>query len=101
MAFASWEAGQLPVEPARFPLADWLRLVGDIPTLGRGITLAMPCVGLNASSNAMASMRWPGPCMAKYAFDIDPEVAKPLLKLHGPPLPGAVLQIGAAGNILE
>ena len=49
----------------------------------------------------MAAMRWPGPYIVKYAFDIDPEVAIPLWKLHGPPLPGAVFKIGAAGNILE
>jgi hypothetical protein len=47
----------------------------------------------------MASMRWPGPYIVKYSFDIDIEVAKPLLKLHGPPPPGAVFKIGAAGNI--
>ena len=101
MAFASWEAGQLPIEPAGFPVADWPRLVGDIPTLGRGITLAMPCVGLDALSSAMAAMRWPGPYIVKYAFDIDPEMGNPLWALHGPPLPGAVFKIGAAGNILE
>ena len=101
MAFASWEAGELPIEPNGFPVADWPRLVGDIPTLGRGITLAMPCVGLDALSSAMAAMRWPGPYIVKYAFDIDPEMGNPLWALHGPPFPGAVFKIGAAGNILE
>ena len=61
----------------------------------------MPFVGLDAWSSAMASTRWPNPYIVKYAFDIDPEVAKPLLEVHGPPLPGAVFKIGAAGNILE
>ena len=69
MAFASWAAGELPMDPADFPRADWPRRVGGIPTLGRGITLAMPCVGLDAWSAAMAEMRWPGPYMVKYAFD--------------------------------
>ena len=82
-------------------MADWPRLVGDTPTLARGITLAMPCVGLDAWSSAMAAMRWPGPYIVKYAFDIDLKVAKPLLKLNGPPLLGAMFNIGAAGNILE
>jgi len=49
----------------------------------------------------MAAMRWPGPYIVKYAFDIYLEVAMPLWKLHGPPPPGAVFKIGAAGNILE
>ena len=40
--------------------------------------MAMPCVGLDALSIAMAAMRWPGPYMFKYAFDIDPEIAIPL-----------------------
>ena len=101
MALASWEAGELPMEPAGFPGADWPRRVGDIPTLGRGITVAMPCVGLDAWSAAMAEMRWPGLYMVKYAFDIDREVAVPLLRLHGPPLPGAVFNMGATGEILE
>ena len=52
--------------------------------------MAMPCVGLDAWSAAMAEMRWPGPYIVKYAFDIDREMAIPLLRLHGPPLPGAV-----------
>jgi hypothetical protein len=90
MAFDVWEAGQLPIDPTGFLLADWPRLVGEIPILGRGIDLAMPCVGLDAWSSAMASMRWPGPYIAKCGFGIDLEVAKPRLKLHGPPLPGAV-----------
>jgi hypothetical protein len=49
----------------------------------------------------MTFMRLPGPYIVKYAFYIDLEVARPLLQLHGPPLPGAVFKIGAAGNILE
>ena len=101
MAFASWAAGELPMEPAGFPQADWPGRVGGIPTLARGITLAMPCVGLDAWSAAMAEMRWPGPYMVKYAFDIDREMAIPLLRLHGPPPPGAVFKIGATGDILE
>ena len=101
MAFAAWEAGQLPLEPAGFPLSDWPRLVGDVPTIGRGVTLAMPCVGLDALSVALAELRWPGPHIVKYAFDIDPELVAPLWSLHGPPIPGAVFKIGAAGNILE
>ena len=48
----------------------------------------------------MASMRRPGPYIVKYAFDIGPAVDKPMWKLYGPPLPGAVFKIGAAGNIL-
>ena len=63
--------------------------------------MAMPCVGFDDWSSAMASMRLPGPYIVKYAFDIDLEVAKPLLQLHGAALPGAVFKIGAAGNILE
>ena len=63
MAFASWEAGELPMDPAGFPWADWSRRIGGIPTLGRGISLAMPCVGLDAWTAAMAQMRWPGPYM--------------------------------------
>ena len=43
MVFATWEAGDVPMEPVGFPLADWPWRIGDIPTLGRGITLAMPC----------------------------------------------------------
>jgi uroporphyrinogen-III decarboxylase len=101
MVFESWEAGQLPIEPTGFPLADSQQLVRDIPALSRAITLAMPCVGLDAWSSDMASIRWPGPYIVKYALDIDPEVAKQLFKLQRPPLPGAVLKIGAAGNILE
>ena len=89
------------MEPAGFPQADWPRRIGDIPTLGRGITLAMPCVGLDAWKAAMVDVRWPGPYMVKYAFDIDRDVAVPLLRLHGPPLPGAVFKIGATGDILE
>ena len=77
MAFPSWEAGGLPMEPAGFPQADWPRRIGDIPTLGRGITLAMPCVGLDAWKAAMVDVRWPGPYMVKYAFDIDRDVAVP------------------------
>ena len=52
-------------------------------------------------SAAMADLRWPGPYQVKYAFDIDPEIAIPLWKLHGPPLPGAVFKIGPAGDIME
>ena len=63
--------------------------------------MAMPCLGLGAWSAAMAEMRWPGPYMVKYAFDIDREMAIPLLRLHGPPLPGAAIKIGATGDILE
>ena len=101
MAFASWGAGELPMEPAGFPQADWPRRVGGIPSLGRGITLAMPCVGLDAWSAAMTEMRWPGQYMVKYAFDIDSELRGPLLRLHGLPLPGAVFKIGATGDILK
>ena len=46
----------------------------------------------------MAAMRWPGPYIVKYAFDMVPEVAIPLWKLRGPPLPGAVFKIGAAAT---
>ena len=89
------------MDPAGFPWADWPRLIGDIPTLGRALTLAMPCTGLDALSAAMSQMRWPGPYLVKYAFDIDPEVAIPLWRLHGPPPPGAVFKIGATGDILK
>ena len=92
MAFPSWEAGQLPMEPAGFPQANWPKRIGDIPTLGRGITLAMPCVGLDAFSAAMVEMRWPGQYMVKYAFDTDRDIAIPLMRLHGPPLPGPFLK---------
>ena len=61
----------------------------------------MPCVGLDAWSAAMTEMRWPGQYMVKYAFDIDREMAIPLLRLHGPPLPGAVFKIGDTGDILR
>ena len=46
----------------------------------------------------MGAMRWPGPYIVKYAFDMVPEVAIPLWKLRGPPLPGAVFKIGAAAT---
>ena len=91
----------MPIEPAGFPLAAWPQLVGDIPTHGRGITLAMPCVVLDALSAAMVDLRWPGPYEVKYAFDIDPEIAIPLLKLHGPPLPGAIFKIGPVGDSMK
>ena len=66
MASPSWAAGELPLEPTGLPVADWARLVGDIPTLGRGVTLAMPCVwGLDVLSAAMADLRWPGPYEVK------------------------------------
>ena len=77
MAFALLGVGQLPIDPVGFLVADWPHLVGDIPTLGRGIYLAMPCVGLGAWSSAMAAMRWPGPYIVKHGFDIDLEVANP------------------------
>ena len=99
MAFPSWEAGEFPMEPAGFPFPDWPRLVGDIPTLGRELSLAMPCTGLDSLSAGVAAMRWPGPYVVKYAFDIDPEVAIPLWRLHGPPLPGAVFKIGFVGVV--
>ena len=76
MAFALWELCDLPVDPAGPPLADCPRLVGDIPTLFRGIPLAMPCVGLDDWSSAMAYIKWPGPYIVKYAFDIALEVAR-------------------------
>lgn len=89
------------MDPAGFPWADWPRLIGDIPTLERGMTLAMPCVGMDAWSAGMAQMRWPGQYIIKYAFDTDPEVAIPLWRLHGPPVPGAVFKIGSHGDILK
>ena len=58
-------------------------------------------VGLDAFSAAMVDLRWPGPYEVKYAFDIDPEIAIPLLKLHGPPLPGAKFKIGPVGDIMK
>ena len=101
MAFPSWNVGEVPLDPAGFLDADWPRLVGDIPTLGRGMTLAMPCVGVDALAAALAELRWPGPYMVKYAFDTDPDVALPPCRLHGSPVAGAVFKICAAGNILE
>ena len=91
----------MPVDPTGSPLAVWARLVGDIPTLGRGVTLAMPCVGLDVLSAAMADLRWPGPYEVKYAFDTDPEIAIPVWRLHGPPLPGAIFKMGPTGNVTE
>ena len=61
----------------------------------------MPCVGLDAWTAAMAELMWPGPYTVKYALDIDREMADPLLRLHGTPLPGAVFKVGATGDILE
>ena len=63
--------------------------------------MAMPCVGLDALSAAMADLRWPGPYEVKYAFDTDPEIAIPLWRLHGPPLPGAIFKIRPTGDIAE
>eukprot|EP00974_Lingulodinium_polyedra_P060384 5821728-Lingulodinium_polyedra.AAC.1 len=60
MAFDSWVVGRLPVDPAGFPRADWPQFVGDIPTLGRTIMLAMPCVGLDVGSTAMRETGWRG-----------------------------------------
>ena len=65
------------------------------------MTLAMPCVGMDAWSAGMAQMRWPGQYFIKYAFDTDPEMAIPLWRLHGPPVPGAVFKIGSHGDILK
>ena len=41
-----------PQIPLDVPFAGWPRLVGDGPTLGWWLTLAMPCVGLNAFGGA-------------------------------------------------
>ena len=41
----------------------------------------------------MVEMRWPGPYMVKYAFDIDREMAIPLWRLHGPPREAEALRV--------
>ena len=49
----------------------------------------------------MADLRWPGPCTVKCALDVAPDIAIPLWRLHGPPLPGAIFKIGPTGDITE
>ena len=49
----------------------------------------------------MADLRWPRPYEVKCVFDIDPELAIHLWRLHGPPLPGAIFKIGPTGDITE
>ena len=56
--------------------------------------MVVSSVGVGALNAALADLRWPGPYIVKYALGSDPEIATPLWRPHGPPLPGEYSNAG-------
>ncbi len=95
--YPSWTAGNLPWDPEGFPQARWEDLCPIPPTLGRPLTLALPCVGLDGACHGLQALRVP--FKAKYVFDILGCLRGPLATVHGASQAEG-FNLGAEGNLL-
>ena len=68
-----------------FPPPAWTNLLDSRAILAiqraQPMTLALPCIGIDACSQALADMRVP--FVVKYAYDVKACLARPLTALHG------------------
>ena len=72
-------------ELSGFPSPAWTNLLDSdaIHAIQRAqpVTLALPCIGIDACSQALVDMRVP--FVVKHAYDIQACLARPLTALHG------------------
>ena len=81
MPYAGWAAGKNPWDTCAFPPADWTHLVPEFPPLGRPLTLALPCIGLDGAGHALQRMSVP--FRAVHVFDTNGSLRPLLSTVHG------------------
>ena len=80
-----------------FPKYPWSHMIPAFPQMDRKMTLALPCLGMDALSAGLREIHWDGFEIA-YAYDIDESLIPTLLHMHGP---DANLHIGRrTGDVL-
>ena len=97
MVWAAWGEGQLPWCVEGFPKAPWSHFIQPMPTVGRKMRLALPCLGLDALGAGLLEINWDAFEVA-YAHDIDASLAQALVLMHGER--AACFQIGHHGDLL-
>ena len=97
MVWPHWDPGEVPVQVEGFPQCPWSHMIPNFPHMGRKMSLALPCLGLDALSTGLREIQWGGFEIA-YAYDIDESLIPVLLHTHGPK---TNLHIGCnRGNLL-
>ena len=66
-----------------FPRYPWSHMIPAFPQMGRKVTLALPCLGMDALTAGLREIQWNGFEIA-YAWDIDESLIPVLLHMHGP-----------------
>jgi site-specific DNA-cytosine methylase len=85
------------VQLVGFPKYPWSHVIPAFPQMDRKMTLALPCLGMDALSAGLREIHWDGFEIA-YAYDIDESLIPTLLHMHGP---DANLHIGRrTGDVL-
>ena len=79
MVWPSWQASSLPLEAILAPRFPALTL---FPALGRQLTVALLCIGLDGMGNELKEIRWDG-SHASLAYDTDTQLIPALLAARG------------------
>jgi C-5 cytosine-specific DNA methylase len=66
-----------------FPKYPWSHMIPAFLQMDRKMTLALPCLGMDALSAGLREIHWDGFEIA-YAYDIDESLIPTLLHMHGP-----------------
>jgi hypothetical protein len=74
--------GQVLVQREGFPKYPWAHMISGFPYMGRKMTWALPCLGMDALSAGLCEIHWDGFEIA-YAYDIDESLIPTLLRMHG------------------
>ena len=83
-------------DPYGFPHPCWTHLLQSFPHVSRQITVALPCMGLDACSHSLAELGIP--FHVEYGFDTHMGLLGPITDLHGPDATG--IHLGHCGDIL-
>ena len=93
-----WSAGKIPWDVSIFPSPQWAHMLPAFPHLGRPLTLALPCIGLDGASHSLVGMGVP--FRVEYAFDTNGGLLPALATIHG--AGAARFKLGpTAGDILR
>ena len=83
-------------DPHGFPHPCWTHLLQSFPRVRQEVTLALPCMGLDACCCSLAKLGVP--FRVEYGYDTEIGLLGPITDLHGPDATG--IHLGPCGDIL-
>ena len=95
MVWPSWQAGSLDLEAI---LVSWLPALMLFPALGRQLTVALLCTGLDGMGNELKEIRWDGSHVS-LAYDTHTLLIPALLAAHGKDVAAKFCIGPVAGNL--